>query len=243
MARTCTTAYHGLRWRFLGSRGKETSLCLVPRLIPFIFPMAAIASWRILNCGWKAKPPEPYVLQCECRSHSLKRHLLEGNEDEYEDSDDEDDATVVTRSTRVVKQVLYYVTDSERFQPPRKRPKLVSRTYRLIYLKSTTPEELYSRKVRCGTLRLESWRLCCIELASHKCGKPAFVTVRLLCLQIDREEYGEALALAKAYGLDCDLVYQRQWRKTPVSVASIQDYLVSTLRQCLGLQTVPHEFA
>ena len=41
------------------------------------------------------------------------------------------------------------------------------------------------------------------------------------------EEYGEALALAKAYDLDCDLVYQRQWRKTPVSVASIQDYLVS----------------
>ena len=44
--------------------------------------------------------------------------------------------------------------------------------------------------------------------------------------QIENEEYGEALALAKAYGLDCDLVYQRQWRKTPVSVASIQDYLV-----------------
>ena len=44
--------------------------------------------------------------------------------------------------------------------------------------------------------------------------------------QIDAEEYGEALALAKAYKLDCDLVYQRQWRKSPVSVASIQDYLV-----------------
>ena len=37
--------------------------------------------------------------------------------------------------------------------------------------------------------------------------------------------------LAKAYGLDCDLVYQRQWRKTPVSVASIQDYLVNITRQ------------
>ena len=47
------------------------------------------------------------------------------------------------------------------------------------------------------------------------------------CLQIDNEEYGEALMLAKCYGLDCDRVYQRQWRKTPVSVASIQDYLVS----------------
>lgn len=46
--------------------------------------------------------------------------------------------------------------------------------------------------------------------------------------QIDLEEYGNALSLAKAYNLDCDLVYQRQWRKTPVSVASIQDYLVSS---------------
>lgn len=48
-----------------------------------------------------------------------------------------------------------------------------------------------------------------------------------MCVQIDGEEYGEALALARTYGLDCDLVYQRQWRKSPVSVASIQDYLVS----------------
>ena len=47
-----------------------------------------------------------------------------------------------------------------------------------------------------------------------------------MLFQIDNEEYGEALALAQAYRLDCDLVFQRQWRKTPVSVASIQDYLV-----------------
>ena len=47
-----------------------------------------------------------------------------------------------------------------------------------------------------------------------------------MIVQIEQEEYGNALSLAKAYGLDCDLVYQRQWRKTRVSVASIQDYLV-----------------
>ena len=41
------------------------------------------------------------------------------------------------------------------------------------------------------------------------------------------EEYGEALVLARQYGLDCDLVYLRQWRSYPVSVATIQDYLVS----------------
>lgn len=51
----------------------------------------------------------------------------------------------------------------------------------------------------------------------------------VLCIsfsQIDNEEYGEALSLAHAYNLDSDLVYQRQWRKSTVSIASIQDYLV-----------------
>lgn len=48
--------------------------------------------------------------------------------------------------------------------------------------------------------------------------------------QIDNEEYGEALSLAHAYNLDSDLVYQRQWRKSTVSIASIQDYLVRDRR-------------
>ena len=50
--------------------------------------------------------------------------------------------------------------------------------------------------------------------------------INVLIFKIDSEEYGEALALAMAYDLDCDLVYQRQWHKSPVSVASINDYLV-----------------
>lgn len=50
--------------------------------------------------------------------------------------------------------------------------------------------------------------------------------LRLYVRQIDNEEYGEALSLAHAYNLDSDLVYQRQWRKSTVSIASIQDYLV-----------------
>ncbi|KAK3097270.1 hypothetical protein FSP39_008222 [Pinctada imbricata] len=117
-----------------------------------------------------------------------KRRLgLDEEEEDYEDSDD-DDISLASRATRYTKNVLYWMTDSERFQPPRKRPKMVTRTYRLVCLKSTTPEELYTRK-------------------------------------IDNEEYGEALALARAYGLDTDRVYQRQWRKSAVSVASIQDYL------------------
>jgi hypothetical protein len=51
--------------------------------------------------------------------------------------------------------------------------------------------------------------------------------------QIDNEEYEEALALAKAYSLDCDLVYQQQWRNNKVSVATIHDYLVSSILKSL----------
>ncbi|XP_025077701.1 neuroblastoma-amplified sequence-like [Pomacea canaliculata] len=121
-------------------------------------------------------------LECELR---FPRHRILG--DEEDDSDDED-VTMVAMTTRATKQILYYLTDSERFQPPKRKPRTVTKVYRMVWLKSTTPEELYARK-------------------------------------IDAEEYGEALALAQAYGLDCDLVYQRQWRRSPVSIASIQDYL------------------
>ncbi|XP_022250297.1 neuroblastoma-amplified sequence-like [Limulus polyphemus] len=127
-----------------------------------------------------------FVLECESQISSKKRALT--SESEVEESSDEEELSLVTRSARTVKKALYIITDNERFQPPRKKPKFVTRTYRLLCLKSTTPEELYTRK-------------------------------------IDAEEYGEALALAKTYGLDCDLVYQRQWRKHPVSIATIQDYL------------------
>ncbi|ELT90143.1 hypothetical protein CAPTEDRAFT_162693 [Capitella teleta] len=150
------------------------------------------------------------AMECECKYRSLKRHLLEGDgHTDCEDSDDDMEATVVTRTTRYVRHALYFVTDMERFQPPRKKPRMVTRTYRLLCLKSTTPEELYARK-------------------------------------IEHEEYGNALSLARAYSLDCDLVYQRQWRKSPVSVASIQDYLSKiskrswVLRECL--ERVPDDY-
>ncbi|GAB1605191.1 neuroblastoma-amplified sequence-like [Argonauta hians] len=134
-------------------------------------------------------------LECCCRFVSKRRVMAHssggGSSDEElfdDDSDDDDDISWMRKTSQYTKQVLYYVTDNERFQPLRKKPKLVNRTYQLVCLRSTTPEELYAQK-------------------------------------IDNEEYGEALALAKAYGLDCDLVYQRQWQKSTVSLASIEDYL------------------
>ena len=50
--------------------------------------------------------------------------------------------------------------------------------------------------------------------------------VFVINIKIDHEEYGEALVLAKLYHLDSDLVYQRQWRKSDVTLATIHDYLV-----------------
>ncbi|XP_047117537.1 NBAS subunit of NRZ tethering complex-like isoform X2 [Schistocerca piceifrons] len=127
-----------------------------------------------------------------------------------ESSDDEEESSLLSKSAYILRSGVYMITDIERFQPRRKKPKLLYRTYRLLGLKSTTPEELYARK-------------------------------------IDNEEYGEALALAKAYNLDCDLVYQRQWRNSSVSIATIHDYLSKitkrswVLRECI--ERVPESFA
>ena len=54
------------------------------------------------------------------------------------------------------------------------------------------------------------------------------ISLQIFDVQLSKEEYGEALVLAKQYGLDCDLVYQRQWYNNPVTIATIQDYLVSS---------------
>ncbi|XP_028997310.1 NBAS subunit of NRZ tethering complex isoform X2 [Betta splendens] len=136
-------------------------------------------------------------LECEVKL-AQKRGRLESNlsggasddeeGDDGGDSDSDDESSAKARYFGYIKQGLYYVTEMERFAPPRKRPRTVIKNYRLVSLRSTTPEELYQRK-------------------------------------IDNEEYGEALSLAQAYNLDSDLVYQRQWRKSTVSHASIQDYL------------------
>lgn len=63
------------------------------------------------------------------------------------DSDSDDESSAKARYFGYVKQGLYYVTEMERFAPPRKRPRTVVKNYRLVSLRSTTPEELYQRKV------------------------------------------------------------------------------------------------
>ncbi|XP_068136383.1 NBAS subunit of NRZ tethering complex isoform X2 [Hyperolius riggenbachi] len=151
------------------------------------------------SCEWFEPSPQVSAahdggflsLECEVKL-AAKRSRLESRagEEEYgdEDSDCDEEMSAKARYFAYLKQGLYFVTEMERFAPPRKRPRTITKTYRLVSLRSTTPEELYQRK-------------------------------------IDNEEYGEALSLAHSYGLDTDLVYQRQWRKSTVNIATIQDYL------------------
>ncbi|XP_053443844.1 NBAS subunit of NRZ tethering complex isoform X2 [Nycticebus coucang] len=151
------------------------------------------------SCEWFEPSPQVTAthdggflsLECEIKL-APKRSRLEiraGEEDEgEEDSDSDHEISAKTRYFGYIKQGLYLVTEMERFAPPRKRPRTITKNYRLVSLRSTTPEELYQRK-------------------------------------IENEDYEEALSLAHTYGLDTDLVYQRQWRKSAVNIASIQNYL------------------
>ncbi|KAF4531011.1 hypothetical protein B566_EDAN009755 [Ephemera danica] len=159
-----------------------------------------------------AGPPQVSAASCDGRGFlslecevnvSSKQPSLGDSMDQSDEASSADEAepedSIIRKSTSAMRSVLYWVTDNERFRPPRPKPRIRKRTYRLLGLKSTTPEELYSRK-------------------------------------INNEEYGEALQLARTYGLDCDLVYQRQWRNHQVSVTTIEDYLSKIKKRAWVLQ-------
>ncbi|KAF7993079.1 hypothetical protein HCN44_005860 [Aphidius gifuensis] len=102
-------------------------------------------------------------LDCETIINSKKRNNTKSNNsadlsdsdkdnDDVDDNDDEDDddlekITLINYTTNLVNNILYSMTDIEKFQPKRKKLKILQRTYRLLGLKSTTPEELYTRKI------------------------------------------------------------------------------------------------
>lgn len=104
----------------------------------------------------------PRVYQCEVRLAQKRGRLessLSGGASEDEEGDDggesdsDEESSAKARYFGYIKQGLYYVTEMERFAPPRKRPRTVLKNYRLVSLRSTTPEELYQRKVRRLTRR------------------------------------------------------------------------------------------
>lgn len=78
------------------------------------------------------------------------------------ETDSED--TMLELAKELIKSLLYAITDIETFQPKPRRITVVSRVYRLLGLKSTTPTELFSRKVGacvcvCVYIYIYKWQL------------------------------------------------------------------------------------
>lgn len=92
-----------------------------------------------------------FVLEREITNKKQRQNTdpdLEFEDLRVESSDDEEeDENFYVRSKKVATNLAYLVTESERFAPPRKRPKLTYHNYKLLAFLSTTPEELYSRKI------------------------------------------------------------------------------------------------
>ncbi|KAH9631606.1 hypothetical protein HF086_006598 [Spodoptera exigua] len=130
------------------------------------------------------------VLECETNVLPAKKARSDDSMEVVKVESDPED-TMLELAKELIKSVLYAITDIETFQPKPRRITVVSRVYRLLGLRSTTPSELFSRKIESGA-------------------------------------YGEALALADAFRLDSDRVYQQQWRTNPVSSDAIHNYLVSS---------------
>ncbi|XP_072751649.1 NBAS subunit of NRZ tethering complex [Anoplolepis gracilipes] len=93
-------------------------------------------------------------LDCETFITSKKRsrepsdgHLLEASSESEKDDDELKPVTILNYTTNLLQSTLYSITDIEKFQPKRKKLKVLHQTYRILGVKSTTPEELYSRKI------------------------------------------------------------------------------------------------
>ncbi|KAJ8683328.1 hypothetical protein QAD02_019120 [Eretmocerus hayati] len=93
-------------------------------------------------------------LDCEVTVFSMKRNRDSNSEDQTLDlsSDSEKDedskpTTLLNYTTNMMQNAIYSITDIEKFQPKRKRSKVFLKIYRLMGIKSTTPEKLYSRKI------------------------------------------------------------------------------------------------
>lgn len=104
---------------------------------------------RISQCFQKGF----FALECELvvRGRRVSAKEESAGEDPDEDieaeTDEEEEDGWLGLGKRSAAALAYFVTDSERFAPPKKKSKVVRRTYRLLALVSTSPEELYNRKI------------------------------------------------------------------------------------------------
>lgn len=71
---------------------------------------------------------------------------INGNETNIEN--DDEIISLTSWPSETIRAILYIITDMERFQPRPKKRNLLTKIFRLLCLKSTTPDDLYLRKVR-----------------------------------------------------------------------------------------------
>ncbi|KAL0901958.1 hypothetical protein ABMA27_007101 [Loxostege sticticalis] len=89
------------------------------------------------------------ALECESNVLPAKKSRSDESMEVVKVEEDIDDS-MYELSKELLKSVLYAITDMETFQPKPKRITVVSRIYRLLGVKSTTPTELFSRKIESG---------------------------------------------------------------------------------------------
>lgn len=162
-------------------------------------------------------------------SSELESSLLS---DENRDEEETLQQTLFGRMISIgpVRKALEYILDTSLEQV---RPRRVVRIYRLLGLKSTTPQELFAVKVAYRVPdRLES-----LKYRMHQGrGREQYVVLRDRSRlarhrnnanfpQINNGEYLEALQLADRFELDSDPVYQHQWRKTEPKKGNINSLL------------------
>ncbi|KAI5631323.1 secretory pathway protein sec39 domain-containing protein [Phthorimaea operculella] len=89
------------------------------------------------------------VLECESNVLPAKRNRSDDSMEVVKVEEDTDD-TMLELGKELIKSVLYAITDMETFQPKPRKITVVSRVYRLLGVKSTTPNELFNRKIESG---------------------------------------------------------------------------------------------
>ncbi|CAK1601604.1 unnamed protein product [Parnassius mnemosyne] len=88
-------------------------------------------------------------LECESNVLPAKKSRSDESMEVVKVEADTDDS-MLELTKELFKTILYAITDMETFQPKPKKITVVSRIYRLLGVKSTTPTELFSRKIESG---------------------------------------------------------------------------------------------
>lgn len=89
------------------------------------------------------------ALECETQVLPAKKSRSDESMEVVKVEEAEDD-TLISATKEMIKTALYALTDLEAFQPKPKKITVVSRIYRLLGIKSTTPIDLLSRKISAG---------------------------------------------------------------------------------------------